>query len=78
MSRRAGKPLGLFGESAADVVRLPFYLGVGYRTFSVSPVRVPTFRGVLASIQASRCRELANRVLSLTSAAEIRQVLVAD
>ena len=41
---RRSKPLVLFGESAADPVRMPFYLGVGYRSFSIAPVRL---RGVL-------------------------------
>ena len=34
---RREKPLLLFGESAADPVRFPFYLGVGYRMFSIAP-----------------------------------------
>ena len=30
----------VIGESAADPVRFPFYVGVGYRTFAIAPVRL--------------------------------------
>jgi phosphoenolpyruvate-protein kinase (PTS system EI component) len=37
-AERREKALVLFGESAADPVRFPFYLGTGYRAFSIAPV----------------------------------------
>jgi phosphotransferase system enzyme I (PtsI) len=75
---QAGTPIGLFGETVADVVRLPFYLGVGYRTFSVAPVRVPSFRRALAGLHLDRCRTLANRVLALADPAAIQEELTRD
>ena len=74
-ARIACRPVGLFGEGAADVVRLPFYWGVGYRSFSISPYRVPAFRSALATLDTERCREVAEQVLTLSSGREIKALL---
>ncbi len=74
-ARERNVPIGLFGENAADQVSLPFYLGVGYRSFSISPVRVPSFLRALSSLETGRCRDLASKALTLGSAEEIRALL---
>jgi len=74
-ARQAGKPVGLFGEGAADVLRLPFYWGAGYRSFSISPYRVPAFRSALSTLTTDRCREVADQVLALSSGKEIKALL---
>jgi phosphoenolpyruvate-protein kinase (PTS system EI component) len=62
-AERREKPLVLFGESAADPVRLPFYLGVGYRSFSIAPVRLRAVLKVLERYTVEECRRIAARVL---------------
>ena len=42
---RKGKQVVLFGETAAEPERVPFYIGVGYRSFSVAPARSRGSRG---------------------------------
>ncbi len=74
-ARERNVPIGLFGENAADQVSLPFFLGVGFRSFSISPVRVPSFLRTLSSLEAGRCRDLASKALTLGSAGEIRALL---
>lgn len=77
ITREAGKPVGLFGESVAELARLPFYIGAGFRSFSISPVRVPSFRRALSGLSALRCRDLAAQVLALSSGREIQEALAA-
>ncbi len=74
-ARERNLPVGLFGENAADPVSLPFFLGVGFRSFSISPVRVPSFLRALSSLEIARCRDLASKALTLGSAEEIRALL---
>lgn len=70
------KPLILFGESAADPVRLPFYVGVGYRRFSVAPVRLRGVLKVLARYTVDECRRIAARILEAPRTLDVQKVLV--
>jgi phosphotransferase system enzyme I (PtsI) len=70
------KPLVLFGESAAEPVRVPFYVGVGYRHFSVAPVRLRGMLKVLARYSADECRRIAARMLEAPRTLDVQKVLV--
>lgn len=70
------KPLVLFGESAAEPVRVPFYVGVGYRHFSVAPVRLHGMLKVLARYSADECRRIAARILEAPRTLDVQKVLV--
>ena len=70
------KPLVLFGESAAEPVRVPFYVGVGYRHFSVAPVRLRGMLKVLARYSADECRRIAARILEAPRTLDVQKVLV--
>lgn len=70
------KPLVLFGESAADPVRVPFYVGVGYRHFSVAPVRLRGMLKVLSRYSADECRNIAGRMLEAPRTLDVQKVLV--
>ncbi len=74
--KSAGKSIGLFGEMAADAIRLPIYIGMGYRDFSISPVRIPYFADRLSKFTVERCREIFTRVVSCSSEEEVKKVLV--
>lgn len=73
--RRQGQ-LVLFGESAADPVRLPFYLGAGYRHFSIAPVRLRALMKVLARYSADECRRIAARIMEAPRTLDVQKVLV--
>ncbi|MBL8753565.1 MAG: phosphoenolpyruvate--protein phosphotransferase [Planctomycetes bacterium] len=75
-AERREKPLVLFGESAADPVRLPFYLGVGYRSFSIAPVRLRGVTKVLARYSVEECRKIAARILEAPRTLDVQKVLV--
>lgn len=70
------KPLLLFGESAADPVRFPFYVGVGYRAFSIAPVRLRGVLRVLARYTVDECRRISARILEAPRTLDVQKVLV--
>lgn len=64
----------LFGESAADPARLPFYLGAGFRRFSIAPVRLRGVLKVLGRYSTDECRRIAARVLEAPRALDVQKV----
>jgi phosphoenolpyruvate-protein phosphotransferase len=75
-AERRAKDLVLFGESAADPVRMPFYLGAGFRSFSIAPVRLRAVLKVLARYTVEECRRIAARILEAPRTLEVQKVLV--
>jgi phosphoenolpyruvate-protein kinase (PTS system EI component) len=75
-AERRDKPVVLFGESAADPVRVPFYLGVGYRSLSIAPVRLRGVLKVLARYSLEECRRIAARILEAPRTLDVQKVLV--
>ncbi len=75
-TRRFGKECRLFGEGAADPLRLPFFLGVGFRSFSVSPVRSPRIRKALRKWTAPAAESLSREVLAAPSSLEVQRLLL--
>ncbi len=75
-AERRDKPLVLFGESAADPVRMPFYLGVVYRSFSIAPLRLRGVLKVLARYSIVECRRIAARILEAPRTLDVQKVLV--
>ncbi len=66
----------LFGETAADPVRLPFYIGAGFRRFSIAPVRLRGLLKVLRRYSAEECRRICARVLEAPRSIDVQRVLV--
>jgi phosphoenolpyruvate-protein kinase (PTS system EI component) len=75
-AERREKTLVLFGESAADPVRVPFYLGVGFRSFSIAPVRLRSLLKVVARYSIDECRRIAARILEAPRTLDVQKVLV--
>ncbi|HEB51648.1 MAG TPA: phosphoenolpyruvate--protein phosphotransferase, partial [bacterium] len=73
---RKQKSLVLFGESAADPQRVPFYIGVGYRSFSIAPVRLRGVLKVLSRYSVDECRRIAARMLEAPRTLDVQRVLV--
>jgi len=71
---RCERDVVLFGESAADPRRLPFYIGAGFRWFSIAPVRLRSVLKVLARYSADECRRIAARVLEAPRAIDVQKV----
>jgi phosphoenolpyruvate-protein kinase (PTS system EI component) len=75
-AERRERKVVLFGESAADPSRLPFYLGVGYRSFAIAPVRLRSLLKVLKRYTVEECRRIAARVLEAPRTVDVQRVLV--
>jgi phosphotransferase system enzyme I (PtsI) len=67
-----GKPISLCGEIASDPVYTALLLGLGFRSFSVSPGRLLEIKHAVRSIDVAVADQLAATALSLGSAQEIR------
>jgi phosphotransferase system enzyme I (PtsI) len=75
-AERRGKETILFGELAADPVRMPFYLGAGFRSFSIAPVRLRAILKVLKRYSIDECRRIAARILEAPRTLDVQKVLV--
>ncbi len=70
------KELVLFGESAADPVRLPFHIGAGYRSFAIAPVRLKALLKVLRRYSVEECRRITARLLEAPRSLDVQKVLM--
>lgn len=72
----ADKSLVLFGESAADPQRLPFYLGIGIRDFAVAPVNLAGMLDVLRRFTIDECERIAEELLEAPRALDVQRILL--
>ncbi len=75
-ARRAGIPVALCGEMAADPVLLTLLVGCGLTSFSMTPGAIPVARQVIHDLRVSDLRRLVARVLRLRTVAEVEQCLL--
>jgi phosphoenolpyruvate-protein kinase (PTS system EI component) len=73
---KAGKKLVMFGEGAADPTRVPFFIGVGIRDFSVAPVRLNGMLNVLGRFTVAECQKISEKVLNAPRALDVQRVLL--
>jgi phosphoenolpyruvate-protein kinase (PTS system EI component) len=72
-AREASIPVSVCGEMAADRLAVPILLGLGIRSLSVLPNRVPSVKALVRSLNDTECADLANEVLDASSAADVRR-----
>ncbi|WP_267900906.1 phosphoenolpyruvate--protein phosphotransferase [Actinomadura craniellae] len=70
--RRAGKPVCVCGEAAADPLLAPVLVGLGVTRLSMSARALPAVRANLARYDLAECRRMAGRALSASDAAQAR------
>jgi phosphotransferase system enzyme I (PtsI) len=68
----AGAWVGLCGEMGADPLFAPLLVGMGIDEISVAPSAVPAVKDVIRALQFSRARDLAERALRCSEAADVR------
>jgi phosphotransferase system enzyme I (PtsI) len=73
--RKAGIPVGMCGEAAADPLLIPLLISFGLSEFSVNPVLVLTARCIISKWSKAEADELAERVMALDTEAEIVALL---
>ena len=69
--RAAGIPVGMCGEAAADPLMIPLLISFGLDEYSVNPVLVLTARSIISKWSKSDADALAQKVLALTTEAEV-------
>lgn len=75
---QAGKWVGMCGEMAAEIRYLPLLLGTGLDEISLPAAQLPEFKRRISRLRAAECREIMNRAIGCTSAAEVNDVLDRD
>jgi len=73
--RRFNVDTSLCGELASEPLFTMLLLGLGLRTLSLSPSRIPTVKRVIRAVDMERCERLARRVGSFDSERQILRVL---
>jgi phosphotransferase system enzyme I (PtsI) len=79
-ARRAGRDCYVCGEMAADPILVALLVGLGFRSFSLTPAAIPLMKQSLAAIDSRDARRLARRALLAHSADAVEGLLapVAD
>lgn len=73
--RRAGRPVNLCGEMAADPGAAVLLLGMGVDSLSASTASVPRVKWAIRSFTFAEAHELARQALTLATAGAVRQLL---
>ncbi len=74
-ARDARIPCGICGEMAGDPLFTELLIGLRITSLSMSAVAIPLVRAELANVRFTVARRLVNRVLSMGSTSEIRELL---
>jgi len=74
-ARRAGVPVSVCGEMAADPVMLPLLTGLGLREFSMTAAAIPAGKQVVRGLRLADTVRLASRALKAATPAEVERVL---
>lgn len=67
-------PVSVCGGLAADPLAAPILIGLGVRTLSVPPARVPATKALVAGLTLSAAQDVASAALAATSAAQVRNL----
>ena len=60
------------GEAAADERYIPILVGLGLDEFSMNPTKMLSARKMIRSLNHKECKKLAQEVLKMSSAKEIK------
>ncbi|PCI78030.1 phosphoenolpyruvate--protein phosphotransferase [Candidatus Aerophobetes bacterium] len=74
-ANKAGKPVVLCGEMAANPLYVPLLLGLGIRKFSCSPREIPVIKGIINRVNLKEVEEHAQAFLSCINPEEIERGL---
>jgi phosphotransferase system enzyme I (PtsI) len=75
VAESANVPLELCGEMAADPIQAIALLGLGIRTFSLSPAAIPLVKNAIRSISLSGVQTMMKKALKLASSEEVAEML---
>lgn len=67
---------GMCGEAAGDELFIPLLVGLGLDEFSMNPNKILNTRKIIRNIEHKKCKKLAQEILKLSSATEIKERLI--
>jgi phosphoenolpyruvate-protein kinase (PTS system EI component) len=67
-----GRPVAVCGGLASDLAAAPILIGLGVTELSAAPAAIPELKAAIRDLTLAQCRDLAERALRQTSAAEVR------
>lgn len=71
----AGKPVGICGEMAGDIMYTEVLLGFGLRDFSMSHDLIPQIKSRLSDLNLDDSRKIADEVVRMESANQVQELL---
>ncbi len=71
---KAGIPVGVCGEMAADPYCLPMLLGLAVDSLSVNPIAVPGIKNIIRLLKREDCLALAKEAFTCTNAGQINRL----
>jgi len=74
--KRAGIPVSMCGEMAADPIYATVLLGLGLEIFSMNPSNIPVIKNVIRSVRYRECRRIAEVALTKKTAQEIEEFVI--
>ncbi len=74
--RRAGIPVSLCGEMAADPLAVPVLVGLGLEEFSMHPPALPVVRSLVRALSFRETHRMAHKALSFATAREVEEYLL--
>ncbi|MEM6331624.1 MAG: phosphoenolpyruvate--protein phosphotransferase [Planctomycetota bacterium] len=70
-----GKPISMCGQMSGNPLYTMLLLGLGLRSLSATPAAVPEVKRVCRSVKLPDCQRIAERVLTLESARDVKTYL---
>ena len=74
-ANRRGIPIGLCGQMSGSTTYTMLLLGLGLRSFSVSPSAIPEIKNVCRRVTVEQCQAVAARALTMENARDIKAYL---
>src|SRR5215212_8185502 len=74
--KRAGIPVSMCGEMAADPIYAIVLVGLGLEIFSMNPSSIPVVKNVIRSVRYKDCKRIAEACLQKKTAQEIEEFII--
>ncbi len=74
--KRAGIPVSMCGEMAADPIYATVLIGLGLEIFSMNPSSIPVVKNVIRAVRYRDCKRIAESALQKKTAQEIEEYVI--
>ena len=74
-ARDSGRSIGMCGQMSGNPIYTMLLLGLGMRSFSVTPAAVPEIKRVVRSVSIEQCERAADHVRALENSRDVKTFL---